>query len=164
MKIDKTGSIQFADDHKRVNQDSHSRVHKNKSDKSFLPQFGFTKIKAFGVQNQCLDPNRMSVAGTQKKAPRFSEIAVVPEGENLVLTSVFSLSTWGALSAEAANPPQKTSETMGGTTTVSPLLFMNNLQKLIVEANKNNKKRSLDAVGVENTTPVEPHNKRGPRH
>ncbi len=151
MKTDETGSIQFAAGHKRVNQDS----------KPFLPQY---RLQVNGVQNQYPDPHRMSVAGTQKKAPRFCERSVVPEGNDLVLTSVFSLSTLGVLSAETAENTPKTSEAMGGAATVSPLLFMNNLQKLMAEANKNNKKRSLDAVGVENTATVEPHNKRGPRH
>ena len=157
MKTDKTGSAEFAADHEHVNQDSHGRVRDSRSDKSFLPQY---RLKAFGVQSQCSDPHRMPVAGTQKKAPRFAEIAVVPEGKNIVFKSVFSLSTLRALSAETSENASKTSETMGGTTTVSPLLFMNNLQKLILEANKNNKKRSLDAVGVENCAPAEADNKR----
>lgn len=161
MKTNKTGSIEFVADHEHVNQDSHGRVHEDKSDRSFLPQY---RLQAYGVQNQCPVPHRMSVAGTQKKAPRFSERSVVPEGENFVLKSVFSLSTLCTLSTETSENAPKTSETMGGTATVSPLLFMNNLQKLILEANKNNKKRSLDAVGVENCAPAEADNKRRRPH
>ncbi len=158
MKLDKTGSIQFVADHKRVNQDSRSHVRRTiKKDRTFLPQY---RLQVNDVQNQCAVPNRMSVAGTQKKAPRFCERSVVPEGKNIVLKSVFSLSTLGALSTETSENAPKTSETMGGTTTVSPLLFMNNLQKLMAEANKNNKKRSIEAARVENRVPVEVDNKR----
>ncbi|MBP6104526.1 MAG: hypothetical protein KBD23_04065 [Gammaproteobacteria bacterium] len=163
MKIDNKGNVQFTAYHKRVNQDSSSRVRRTiKKDQSFLPQY---RLQAFGVQNECPDPNRISVAGTQKKAPRFCERSVVPEGKNIVLKSVFKLSTLCALGVETPENATKTSETMGGTTTVSPLLFMNNLKKLMVEANKNNKKRSFEAAGVGNSVLVEANNKRrGPAH
>jgi hypothetical protein len=154
----------FAADHEPFNQDNHGRVHKKgKASSSFLPQY---RLQAYGVQNQSPDLHRISVAGTQKKAPRFSERSLIPEGEALVLKSVFSLSTLRALSAETSENTQKTSAAMPGATTVSPLLFMNNLQQLMAAANRRNKK-PFDAVALENTESSEPHNhnhKRRPRH